>query len=67
VRRTRGGLHHAQQAELYAAVLKFAQARLSPPTFGQIASEAALRTPQAYFTEVSLPNTSSAAISWWMA
>lgn len=39
--------------ELYDTVLKFAQARLSPPTFGQIASEAALNTPQAYFDEVS--------------
>lgn len=34
------------------AVLKFAQARLSPPTLAQIASEAALDTPQAYFDEV---------------
>jgi aspartate aminotransferase len=33
--------------------LKFAQARLSPPTFGQIAGEAALRTPKSYFQEVS--------------
>jgi aspartate aminotransferase len=32
--------------------LKFGQARLSPPTFGQIAGEAALKTPQSYFTEV---------------
>jgi len=32
--------------------LKFAQARLSPPTFAQIASEAALATPQSYFEEV---------------
>lgn len=32
--------------------LKFAQARLSPPTFGQIASEAALDTPDSYFTDV---------------
>ncbi|MBB4118037.1 aspartate aminotransferase [Mesonia hippocampi] len=32
--------------------LKFAQARLSPPTFAQIASEAALDTPESYFTEV---------------
>ena len=32
--------------------LKFAQARLSPPTLAQIASEAALDTPQSYFTEV---------------
>lgn len=32
--------------------LKFAQARLSPPTLAQIASEAALDTPQSYFDEV---------------
>ena len=32
--------------------LKFAQARLSPPTLAQIASEAALDTPQAYFDAV---------------
>jgi len=32
--------------------LKFAQARLSPPTLAQIAGEAALRTPQSYFDEV---------------
>ena len=32
--------------------LKFAQARLSPPTFAQIASEAALETPQSYFDNV---------------
>ena len=33
-------------------VLKFAQARLSPPTLAQIASEAALETPQSYFDGV---------------
>lgn len=33
-------------------VLKFAQARLSPPTYAQIASEAALDTPQSYFDNV---------------
>jgi aspartate aminotransferase len=33
-------------------VLKFAQARLSPPTYAQIASEAALDTPQSYFDAV---------------
>ena len=33
--------------------LKFAQARLSPPTLGQIAGEAALNTPKSYFEEVS--------------
>jgi aspartate aminotransferase len=32
--------------------LKFAQARLSPPSFGQIAGEAALDTPPSYFKEV---------------
>lgn len=32
--------------------LKFAQARLSPPTFGQVAGEAALDTPPEYFEEV---------------
>lgn len=33
-------------------VLKFAQARLSPPTYAQIASEAALSTPKSYFEDV---------------
>lgn len=33
-------------------VLKFAQARLSPPTYAQIASEAALTTPQSYFEDI---------------
>ena len=37
---------------LISTALKFAQARLSPPTFAQIASEAALDTPQSYFDEV---------------
>jgi aspartate aminotransferase len=32
--------------------IKFAQARLSPPTYALIASEAALETPQSYFNEV---------------
>jgi len=35
-----------------AAAMKFAQARLSPPTFGQVASEAAIDTPAIYFKEV---------------
>lgn len=38
--------------EVLATVLKFAQARLSPPTLAQIASEAALRTPKSYFDDV---------------
>ena len=32
--------------------LKFAQARLSPPTYALLASEAALETPDSYFNEV---------------
>ena len=35
-----------------STALKFAQARLSPPTYGLIASEAALETPDSYFSEV---------------
>jgi aspartate aminotransferase len=42
----------SKNEELMAAAMKFAQARLSPPTFAQIASEAALETPQSYFDEV---------------
>jgi len=38
--------------ELMSTALKFAQARLSPPTLAQIASEAALETPQSYFDDV---------------
>ncbi|MFN3875385.1 MAG: aminotransferase class I/II-fold pyridoxal phosphate-dependent enzyme, partial [Flavobacteriales bacterium] len=48
----RVGAFITRNAELLATALKFAQARLSPPTFGQIASEAALRTPQSYFDDV---------------
>ncbi len=35
-----------------ATAMKFAQARLSPPTFGQIAGEASLDTPKSYFDGV---------------
>lgn len=38
--------------EVIQTALKFAQARLSPPTLAQIASEAALDTPQSYFDDV---------------
>ncbi len=38
--------------EVISTALKFAQARLSPPTFGQIIAEASLDTPQSYFDEV---------------
>ena len=33
--------------------MKYAQARLSPPTLAQIAGEAALDTPKSYFTDVA--------------
>ncbi len=42
----------SKNKEVIRTALKFAQARLSPPTFAQIASEAALQTPQSYFDEV---------------
>ncbi len=42
----------SRNAELMAGALKFGQARLSPPTFGQWASMAALETPQSYFDGV---------------
>lgn len=38
--------------EVYAAAMKFAQARLSPPSFGQLAAEAAITTPEKYFKDV---------------
>lgn len=38
--------------EVIEAAMKFAQARLCPPSFGQIAGEAALNTPKEYFDEV---------------
>ncbi len=37
---------------VYNTAMKFAQARLSPPTLAQIASEAALKTPKSYFDDV---------------
>ncbi len=38
--------------EVISAALKFAQARLSPPSYGQIVGEAALDTPGEYFNQV---------------
>ena len=38
--------------EIRQAVMKFCQARLSPPLFGQIVAEASLSTPQEYMEEV---------------
>ena len=42
----------SKNKELIKIAIKFAQARLSPPTYAQIASEAALETPQSYFDDV---------------
>lgn len=42
----------SKNKEFISTALKFAQARLSPPTYAQIASEAALDTPDSYFEEV---------------
>jgi len=42
----------SKSKDVIKTALKFAQARLSPPTLAQIASEAALDTPQSYFDEV---------------
>lgn len=43
----------SRNKEVMSTILKLAQARLSPPLLGQIASEAALKTPQSYFDQVS--------------
>lgn len=42
----------SKNKELMTTAMKFAQARLSPPTYAQIASEAALDTPASYFEDV---------------
>ncbi len=47
------GMLVSKNKEVMMSALKFAQARLSPPTYAQIASEAALKTPDSYFKEVN--------------
>ncbi|MFW5820264.1 MAG: pyridoxal phosphate-dependent aminotransferase [Bacteroidota bacterium] len=42
----------SKNKDLIQTALKFAQARLSPPSLGQIIGEYALDTPVSYFTEV---------------
>lgn len=42
----------SRNQEIIQTAIKFAQARLSPPTLALIASEAALETPQSYFDQV---------------
>ena len=46
------GAFITKNKEVYNTAMKFAQARLSPPTYGQILGEAAVSTPQEYFDEV---------------
>jgi len=46
------GAFVSKNKRLVETALKYAQARLSPPTLGQIAGEAALQTPQSYFDDV---------------
>jgi aspartate aminotransferase len=42
----------SRNKEIMATALKFGQARLSPPSLGQIVGEASLNTPKDYFSEV---------------
>ena len=42
----------SRNKEVMQTALKFAQARLSPPSLGQIATEAAMDTPDSYFEEI---------------
>ncbi|MCB9015370.1 MAG: pyridoxal phosphate-dependent aminotransferase [Lentimicrobiaceae bacterium] len=42
----------SKNKNLIASALKFAQARLSPPSLGQVIGEASLETPTQYFKEV---------------
>tara|TARA_B100001093_G_scaffold3485_1_gene3594 strand:+ start:2819 stop:4018 length:1200 start_codon:yes stop_codon:yes gene_type:complete len=48
----RVGCMVTKNKEVLETALKFAQARLSPPSLGQVAGEAALNSPKSYFTEV---------------
>lgn len=42
----------SRNKQVMASAMKFAQARLSPPTIAQFAAQGALDTPQSYFDEV---------------
>jgi aspartate aminotransferase len=46
------GVIISKNIEVMHTAMKFAQARLCPPTYGQIAAEAAIDTPKEYFTGV---------------
>lgn len=47
----------SKNKEVMDHALRFAQARLSPPTFGQVAAEAAIDTPDSYFENVKAEYT----------
>lgn len=46
------GMFVTKNKEVYSTAMKIAQARLSPPTYGQIFGEAAIDAPESYFAEV---------------
>lgn len=46
------GTFITRNTQIFQTAMKYAQARLSPPGFGQLAAEAALQTPQSYFNNV---------------
>ncbi len=46
------GMMISKNKELISTAMKFAQARLSPPSYGQIGGEAAMETPKEYFDKV---------------
>jgi aspartate aminotransferase len=46
------GVMISKNKEVICTAMKFAQARLSPPTLGQIAGEEAINTPASYFQKV---------------
>jgi aspartate aminotransferase len=46
------GTFITKNKQILDTAIKFAQARLSPPSFGQIVGEASLDTPKEYFDEV---------------
>lgn len=48
----RVGVMITKNQEVLNSAIKFAQARLSPPSFGQVAAEAAIQTGDDYFAEV---------------
>ena len=48
----RVGCMVTRNSEVYSIAMRLAQARLSPPSFGQIFAEAAVDTPQEYFDAV---------------